>query len=387
MTDGQPLRARQSILHLQRTYGNRYVQRVLDLARQGEGEGEVTPEVESVIERSRGGGQALEMGVRRQMELAFGADFSGVRIHTGGESHSLNRAVNAMAFTTGQDIFFRDGTYNPESSGGKELLAHELTHVVQQSGSGVVQGKLVLGDLNNEYEQEADHTAKSVIGALDPPLASLANRNPPMRRCSSGERMRAGGCMHSTGKEEGNADNLTQASSITSVQRQDDGDQNYTPGDQGGGMTVNPLAKTRNWGLSPGITGSVALGVGAIYMLLGLKNLDTGCYSTLRFTGAGLGLEEHALTLACGTEYSEFTTSDPVDFSAFNGWGSIKIIGGGIGIGGSAALASFQGIDTDPGQINIGGCEVGIPDIGGGLFEGRFAALSIRLPDGSSAGI
>src|SRR5580698_5093091 len=127
ITRGAPSRASHSLLQMQRTHGNRYVQRVLEIARQGEGkgEGEVSPEVEASIERSRGGGQSLEKGTRSQMESAFGVDFSGVRIHTGAESHSLNRAVSAVAFTTGSDIFFRDGAYNPGSSDGRELLAHE----------------------------------------------------------------------------------------------------------------------------------------------------------------------------------------------------------------------------------------------------------------------
>jgi hypothetical protein len=89
--------------------------------------------VESQIESARGGGQPLDHGTRAQMEGAFGADFTGVRVHTGAESDTLNRAVQARAFTTGQDIFFGGSEYDPGSSGGKELLAHELTHVVQQN--------------------------------------------------------------------------------------------------------------------------------------------------------------------------------------------------------------------------------------------------------------
>jgi hypothetical protein len=103
---------------------------------QREGEGAPAPVdagVESAIESARGGGQPLDHGTRSQMEGAFGADFSGVRVHTGAHSDSLNRAVQARAFTTGQDIFFGGSEYNPGSSGGKELLAHELTHVVQQN--------------------------------------------------------------------------------------------------------------------------------------------------------------------------------------------------------------------------------------------------------------
>ena len=84
-TDANPARARGSLLRLQREYGNRFVRRVVDLSRKGQGEGDVTPEVEADIQRERGGGQALDSGTRSQIEPALGADFSGVRVHTGGE--------------------------------------------------------------------------------------------------------------------------------------------------------------------------------------------------------------------------------------------------------------------------------------------------------------
>jgi hypothetical protein len=97
--------------------------------------GEVGAEIEASIQRARGTGSPLAEGVRAPLEQAFGANFSGVNIHTGAVADSLNQSLQARAFTTGKDIFFRQGEYNPESSGGKELLAHELTHVVQQTGS------------------------------------------------------------------------------------------------------------------------------------------------------------------------------------------------------------------------------------------------------------
>ncbi|MDF5718218.1 MAG: DUF4157 domain-containing protein [Rhizonema sp. NSF051] len=95
-------------------------------------------ELETSIQQARGGGQLLADNIRQPMEQAFGADFSQVKVHTDGQSDQLNQSIQARAFTTGQDVFFRQGEYNPESRGGQELLAHELTHVVQQSG-GVVQ--------------------------------------------------------------------------------------------------------------------------------------------------------------------------------------------------------------------------------------------------------
>ncbi|WP_427160120.1 DUF4157 domain-containing protein [Aliinostoc sp. HNIBRCY26] len=94
-----------------------------------------TPDVEAGIQRARGGGQPLADSIREPMEQAFGADFSEVRVHTDAQADQLNQSIQAKAFTTGQDVFFRQGVYEPGSRGGQELLAHELTHVVQQSES------------------------------------------------------------------------------------------------------------------------------------------------------------------------------------------------------------------------------------------------------------
>ncbi|MBE9103957.1 DUF4157 domain-containing protein, partial [Nostoc cf. edaphicum LEGE 07299] len=92
------------------------------------------PDLEASINQARGGGVAIADNIREPMEVAFGADFSGVKVHTDGQSDQLNRSIQARAFTTGQDVFFRQGEYNPGSRSGQELLAHELTHVVQQKG-------------------------------------------------------------------------------------------------------------------------------------------------------------------------------------------------------------------------------------------------------------
>jgi len=150
-----------TLLQMQRAYGNRFVQRVVARARQRDDGTEAAPEVEASIRYARGGGQALDGGVRRQMESAIGADFGGVRIHTGAEADALNRAVNARAFTTGRDIFFRTGEYAPGSSAGRELLAHELTHVVQQTGR--IHHKLAISQPGDHYEQEADAVARAVV--------------------------------------------------------------------------------------------------------------------------------------------------------------------------------------------------------------------------------
>lgn len=95
--------------------------------------GEVSADFESELNAALGGGQSLAPDLQAQMGQAMGADFSGVRVHTDGRSDGLNRSVEARAFTTGQDLFFKRGEYQPGSRGGQELIAHELTHVMQQN--------------------------------------------------------------------------------------------------------------------------------------------------------------------------------------------------------------------------------------------------------------
>src|SRR5271166_2491524 len=94
------------------------------------------PHLEPSIHQARRGGQPLPNPIRVPMEQAFVADFSGVRIHADGGSDELARSIQAEAFTTGRDVYFRQGAYEPRSRGGQKLLAHELTHVVQQLPHG-----------------------------------------------------------------------------------------------------------------------------------------------------------------------------------------------------------------------------------------------------------
>jgi len=91
--------------------------------------------VSSQINSGKGNGNRMDASTRSFMEGRFGADFSSVKIHTGNESIQMSRELNAKAFTVGNDIYFNDGEYQPQSNNGKHLLAHELTHTIQQSGS------------------------------------------------------------------------------------------------------------------------------------------------------------------------------------------------------------------------------------------------------------
>ena len=93
-----------------------------------------TAQVSNRIKDSSGNGQTLSSKTRVEMEQAFGVDFKGVNIHTDSEAVQLSQELGAQAFTHGKDVYFNTGKYHPENSEGKRLLAHELTHVVQQQG-------------------------------------------------------------------------------------------------------------------------------------------------------------------------------------------------------------------------------------------------------------
>jgi hypothetical protein len=134
----------------------------IPLQRVGPEGGPVPEEVKSAINRARGAGQSLDGPVQEQMSARMGHNFSGVRVHTDAEADVLNQQLSARAFTTGQDIFFRQGEYNPGSSSGRELIAHELTHVVQQRTGmvGAEPSGMAVRPVGDAFEQEADDTGR-----------------------------------------------------------------------------------------------------------------------------------------------------------------------------------------------------------------------------------
>src|SRR5574341_280119 len=93
----------------------------------------LSPSVENDLDSLRGGGQPLSPSVRAFFEPRFGYDFSGVQVHTNGRAAETAQRVNARAFTVGLNVVLGSGEYTPGTIEGKKLLAHELTHVVQQS--------------------------------------------------------------------------------------------------------------------------------------------------------------------------------------------------------------------------------------------------------------
>lgn len=96
--------------------------------------GGVSKGLENRIQKARGQGTPMAQDVKGGMEQGFGSNFDQVRIHTGSEAVQMNQELGAKAFTVGNDVFFNQGQYAPGTGAGKKLLAHELTHTVQQSG-------------------------------------------------------------------------------------------------------------------------------------------------------------------------------------------------------------------------------------------------------------
>lgn len=97
----------------------------------------VKPSIASNINRMQGGGTHLPKPVRAYFERRMGADFSQVRVHADTQAADTAKSINARAFTVGRNIAFGAGEYSPDTTSGRKLLAHELTHVVQQGGDGV----------------------------------------------------------------------------------------------------------------------------------------------------------------------------------------------------------------------------------------------------------
>ena len=115
--------------------------------------GEVDGSAAADIAQLRGGGQPLPEGIQRSMESAFGADLSGVRVHTGPTATQLNDQLGAHAFTAGNDIAFADGLPDVSQPDGQRLMAHELTHVLQHRGADT------LGALRRQAATVARHAA------------------------------------------------------------------------------------------------------------------------------------------------------------------------------------------------------------------------------------
>lgn len=120
----------------------------------------VNPAVAGNINSMRGGGSPLPGPVRAYFEPRMGYDLSDVRVHTGDKADGTARAVNARAFTVGRDVVFGAGEYSPETTQGRKLLAHELTHVAQQ------------GKIDSQKKEIESHNFRSRVHQIAPQMIS-----------------------------------------------------------------------------------------------------------------------------------------------------------------------------------------------------------------------
>ncbi|WP_316632453.1 DUF4157 domain-containing protein [uncultured Flavobacterium sp.] len=109
-------------------------------------------ELEGKLDNSKGGGTGLDKSTKKEMESGFGTDFSNVKIHTDARAVQMSQELGAQAFTNGNDVYFNEGKYNPGSKEGKHLLAHELTHTVQQTGAKQKSGTIQKSSIENHPE-------------------------------------------------------------------------------------------------------------------------------------------------------------------------------------------------------------------------------------------
>lgn len=143
--------------------------------------GTAPPAVDEVL---RSPGRMLDTGTLDFMEPRFGNDFSGVTIHTDSAAARSAAAVNARAYTVGSHVVFGQGHYAPGTADGQRLIAHELTHVVQQQGQigAVMRAPLQVGESNSAAEQEADRVALQVVSGASGPVAASVGQSTVMRQ-------------------------------------------------------------------------------------------------------------------------------------------------------------------------------------------------------------
>jgi hypothetical protein len=138
--------------------------------------GEIDASTESLLKSNSGRGVAINGGVRSKLETVMGADLSGIRLHAGEQASQLNRGMSAVAFTHGRDIYFRDGLPNTATDSGLHLLAHELTHTVQQGSAPQISRTL-----------QADHNVEDGQWRLAQPIGTWAGADGGIHRHSAFE--------------------------------------------------------------------------------------------------------------------------------------------------------------------------------------------------------
>ncbi len=180
-------------------------QRRTDTAARTGSAGTAPPIVHEVL---RSPGQPLPSPTREFFETRLGHDFRDVRVHNDSRADDSARAVSALAYTVGQDVVFASSQYSPDTAAGRQLLAHELTHVVQQNRAGrtsvdrvAADGALTIGNSDDATEREAEHVSRLVTTEGQRAAPRLASANGVVRRaCGPAQIGSVGGCTGVSGE-------------------------------------------------------------------------------------------------------------------------------------------------------------------------------------------
>lgn len=160
------------------------------------------------------GGTPLPTDVRADMEGRFGQDFGDVRVHNDGAAHESAKSVNAQAYTVGSNIVFQRDKYDPSSDGGRHMIAHELTHVVQQRNGPVdgtdAGGGVKISDPSDRFERDAVANADRLMTGPAPAPSSDVQRLP------------GGDASASVQRQDAPAEEEEEATAQTFVQRQEE---------------------------------------------------------------------------------------------------------------------------------------------------------------------
>ncbi len=127
----------------------------------------ISSQMEGQLQSMQGGGHAMPEGLRVQMEGSFGHDFSNVRLHTDSAAADMSSSINAKAFTHGNDIYFNQGQFQPNTPAGQHLIAHELTHTVQQGGKVAREEGEALRITNKEHEKDDGYDPMFILFSND----------------------------------------------------------------------------------------------------------------------------------------------------------------------------------------------------------------------------
>jgi len=159
-------------------------------SRHGAGGQAVAADVGQAIQRERGRGRSLPSPLRARMEQALATDFRDVRLHSGAQADELNRVLRSRAFTTGQDVFLRRGEAGLSTRSGQDLIAHELTHVVQQAGGApVIQRQLnpIGGDADYLHDDKTGTKARKKTGSTDLYVGDHDSKDYKIETATNGE--------------------------------------------------------------------------------------------------------------------------------------------------------------------------------------------------------